>query len=366
MLDKHHRGELKNMSREELNQPRPDERPVRQNEVSDQSKPKTSPANTNKAKSHKNSRTTSNEDHLDASSSRITMVEPHYRKDTRILPAIQKSSHPARTAGERFGGIHNGRTIKEQELLFFQRLTEDVPVPLLDIVDANGTPIKTHNGVVPLEQRLFIRTLSSVAVDERENSVLRMAVTLRELRDGMFPHGWHRRNQWPRLRHALTNLNQYAFPYAGNLWFPVALRSMPENPQMEDIILLDISYPEGAKTGPIIDLVHLDSLAMRSAAEYRAYIGVHSLLWVPGRTRRPVPRAKGRFGWAKEIDMYPILTRKHRRKIAYGFSDKKHRTKSEIDGPFTNIKGIKVVDLKARNPKTGEIGWRIVHADFPC
>ena len=361
MMAKHQRGEINNMTLEEMRQPRPGERPVRQHTVSDQPKPKTS-----QAKPRKMSQTTSNENHVDDSPQMAKMVKPDPQKDTYILPVIQKSSRPARKAGERFGGLDAGRTIKEQELLFFQQMTEDAPVPLLDIVDASGRPIKTHNGVVPLEQRLLIRIASSVAVNERENSVLRMAVTLRELRDGMFPRGWHRKNQWPRLRCALINLNQYAFPYAGNLWFPMALRSMPEEPRLEDTILIDISYPEGAKTGPIIDLVHLDSLAMRSAADFRAYIGAHSLLWVPGRTRVPVPRSRGHYGWTKKTDAYPILTREHRRKIAYGLGDKKHRTRSEIDEPFTDIKGIKVVDFEARNPKTGEVGWRIVHADSPC
>ncbi len=366
MMAKHHSGEIPLMSQEELQAPRPDEEPSRQKKVSHQPKPKTRPANTSKAKSRKNSQAASNENHFDASPRGVTMVQPDPQKNTHILPVIQKSSHPAREAGERFGGIHNGRTIKEQELLLFQQMTEDAPVPLLDIVDANGAPIKTLNGAVPLEQRLFTRMFSSVAVGDRKHYVLRMAVTLRQLRDGMFPHGWHRSNQWPRLRRALTNLNQYAFPLGGNLWFAMALRSMPEEPRMEDTIVIDISFPKGAITGPIIDLGHLDNLAMRSAADFRAYIGAHSLLWVPGRTRVPVPRSRGHYGWTKEEGAYPILTREHRRKIAYGLGDKKHRTRREIDEPFTNIKGIKVVDLKARNPKTGEVGWRIVHADFPC
>ncbi|MCY4421125.1 MAG: hypothetical protein OXC42_07755 [Gammaproteobacteria bacterium] len=367
-LKESERGEIENLTFDELTQPRPGEEPFDPYSTEQESHKKTRPDKASKpykksASQNKKSQPSSGDKHH-ASASEVKEITPDSRKDSCILAHIRVTEHSEREAGQLFGGLCNKNISPQPDLPLFPDTPLAKQVPLLDIVDLAGVPIRASNGAVPIEMRLFIRTLSAVPQQDRAHPVVRMALTLRELRDGLFPNGWHRANQWPKLRNALVTANDHAFHYQGQLWLPLSLRSLPDNPQLNDKIVIDIAFPKGATTGPIINLQELDKLSVVSSPHYRAMIGVYSLTWVPGKTRKPVPRTKSRYGWAQDQEAYPVLTQKDRRRIAFGPHDKKHRTQSEIDKPFADIPGFKVINKSATDVKTGEVGWRMVPAEL--
>lgn len=303
---------------------------------------------------------------LTAYASRPVEVEPETRKDARILPRIVIAESVERERGRLFGGLTDNR--RPADLPLFPELSREAhPVPILDLADATGLPVMVSGKGAPLPLRLFVRAMVSVRPADRERESVRLALTLREMRDALFPNGWERRRDWPRLRHALLHARDYTVPSAfrGSVgrWFPLAVRHLPENPSLEDLIVLDVAYPPGAANGPVVDLSEMDQLSVKSSARWRAYIAANLIAWIPGKTQRPVPRAKKRWGWSGDPTDYPILTAEERRALAFGARDNKHRTRSDIDEVWRDLPGLTLIAEQAIDPRSGEVGWRIVPAD---
>ena len=293
-------------------------------------------------------------------------VHPETRKDKRILPVVQVlDPHRDRVQGVLFGGLTEGRAARqEQELPLFQEFPERKRVPLLEIADSAGVPVMAQGRGAPLERRFFIRTLATVRPQDRHREHVRMAITLRELVNGLFPKGWERRRDLPRLAHALKTAREYTIPsiWEGSVgyWWPIALRHMPANPGLADKIILDIAFPPNSRTGPTVELPEMDNLSVESGPRHGAYIAAHSLAWQPGTTRVPHPQNPRHHVWTGDADKYPVLTREDRRQLAYGERDAKHRTQGEVDAKWENLPGLVVVERDAVDPRTGEGGWRVV------
>ena len=125
----------------------------------------------------------------------------------------------------------------------------------------------------------------------------------------------------------------YAIHDGAGRWFPVALRRIPDSPQLDDMIVLDIAFPPGSHSGPPVALPDMDRLSVESAPRWRAYIAAQSVAWLPGKTLVPVPRTS-RFVWTRNLAAYPVLTLPDRQRFAFGLGDRKHRTRAEIDAAF--------------------------------
>lgn len=292
-------------------------------------------------------------------------VEPERRKDKRILPVVRiTESRLERVRGMLFAGLHEGRHIEAPELPLFPDVAPAKRVPLLDLVDAAGLPVMARGRGAPLPLRLFVRTLASVRLEHRGVPTVRLTLTLRELRDGLFPGGSYRSvKDWPKLRHALMTARDYAIHDGRGRWWPLALRSMPDDPGLDDLIVLDVAFPPESHSGPVVNLRAMDSLSVDSAARWRAYIAAHSLAWRPGSTRVPAPRAKGRYLWTRDRSAYPVLTLQDRHRLAFGAGDKKHRTQLEIDVAWRDLPGLVVVNESEARDRTGEVGWLVLPED---
>ena len=293
-------------------------------------------------------------------------VTPTRRKDRRILPrVVEGAHHPDRERGMLFGGLHEGRRIEAPELPLFPDTASAKRVPMLDLVDAAGLPVMARGRGVPLPLRLFVRALASIEPPDRRLESVRMALTLRELRDGLYPNGWRSGQHWPELRHALLHARDYAIHDGRGRWFPVALRYMPDTPDLEDLVVLDVAYPPGSHSGPTVSLPAMDQLSVTSAPRWRAYIAAHSIAWQPGTTRVPAPRAGGRYLWTRNRSAYPLLTVEDRLRLAFGepSDNPNRRTRAAIDAAFRDLPGLVMVSERAVNERTGEVGWLVIPED---
>ena len=292
-------------------------------------------------------------------------VEPERRKDKRILPVVRiRESRPERVRGMLFGGLLDGRDMTAQrELPLFPQVAERKRVPLLDIVDAAGVPVRARRGGAALEARLFVRTLASVRPSDRTLMTVRMALKLRELRDGLFPNGWQGSRDRVRLRDALMTARDYAIHDGRRRWWPLALRSMPDNPGLDDLIVLDVAFPPESHSGPVVALPEMDRLSVESSARWRAFLAAPSVAWKPGSTRVPAPRAGSRYVWTRDRLAYPVLTLEDRCRLAFGPDDVKHRTRAEVDAAWRGLPGLVVVSEQATDEQTGEVGWLVLPKD---
>ena len=288
-----------------------------------------------------------------------------------VLPVLQSVSIPERKQAQRMLGLIPDPKPNEAQIQLFPDLNyPDLSrrVSLLALTDASGVPVMTQGRGAALDLRLTVESLLSIDLDDRElNRRLNLAFTVRELRDGLFPNGWERRRDWPRVREALLRSNLRGIPIdeRGSTWHPLHVYLLPSlySMMLDDKILIEVrSPPPGSKSGPIIDRPVLWPLGVESSPRYRAYIGVQSLAWKPGKTR-VVNLKRKRYGWAGNPNVYPVITQRDRRAIAFGPNDRKNRTHDEIDKAFTDLPGVVVLDQYAVDQKTNARGWRMLPED---
>ena len=301
-------------------------------------------------------------------------VEPETRADRRIVPALKVTGpSPERERGVLFGGLVEDRP-RTADLTLFPHLEPDRPrVPLLEVVDAAGVPVRSRGRGAPIEARLLVRGgLLMIRPEDRRRAVVRIAVTVGELLDGLYPTAGRQRDRrriaenWPKIEAALHKARDFTVPDAtGGRWFPMALRRLPTPegvmPAADDVVVLDLAPPPGASTGPSVDLPALDDMGATSGPKWRAYIAGRSLIWLPGKTRRPVPNEDW-YGWSADPNDYPVLTLADLRRLAFGDMDAKHRTKAAIVAPWANLPDLVALSDQL-DVRTGIRGFRLLPAE---
>ena len=212
-------------------------------------------------------------------------------------------------------------------------------VPLLGISDAtNGGAVVSRGRGAPLELALPIAFLLAVRAEDRGLESVRIAVTVRQLRDWLYPNGWRRQHDWPRLQQALEGLSAQWVPLHGGKWFPVVLRYIPgDSAHLDELIVVEVAFPPGAHQGTPINQRRLSELRVHSGGAYRALIATSALAYLPGITR--VKQGKRRWGWSDDPAAYPILTRQDRHDIVFGASSKR-RTDAEVDKSFSELEKV--------------------------
>ena len=306
-------------------------------------------------------------------------AEAETRADRRIMPTLRVvGPTPERERGILFGGLIDDRPRTADLTLFPEMEPTRHRVPLLEIVDRTGVPIRSRGRGAPLEARLLVRGgLLMIRPEDRHLDTVRIAVTVGELLDGLWPTRTNKRGNlardtsrnWPRLLDALYRARDWTVPDAGGgRWFPMALRRLPPSaadgtPALDDLVVIDLAPPPGAVHGSSVDLPWLDRMGVTSGPQWRAYIAGRSLIWLPGTTRRPVPQtASKRYGWSRNPEDYPVLTLDDLRRLAFGDrDDSNRRTRAAILSPWQDLPDLTLVE--ATDPRTSVRGWRLLPTD---
>ena len=287
-------------------------------------------------------------------------VEPDMRLDSRILPHMSDSARrESLKNSDRALAIIAGKHEKAVQLELFPE-PEPHEVALLNLVDGTGQPIRTSGQGAPLVSRLLVSTVLAIPQEARCYGEVQFDLTLRDLVDAVYAGNWRRGEQWPDLREALRELRDIHIRERqhSTLWQVVNVRRIPdENAKFDSPIRFEAALPPGSTTGPMINPMALAEAGKRSSPAWRAYIAAHSLAWIPGVTR--VPAGKGnRYGWTKDVNKYPVLTDKDRKRLAFGDATGA-RSKDKLNAPWQDIPGL-VTLTDQRDPKTGVTGWRFI------
>lgn len=308
-------------------------------------------------------------------------IDHEIRADRRIMPALRVvGPPPERERGILFGGLVDDRPRFAELSLFPDLEPTQHRVPLLEIVDRTGVPIRSQGRGAPLEARLLVRGgLLMIRPEDRHLENVRIVVTVGELLDGLWPPrrdkrgklDRHTRRNWPKLLDALYRARDWTVPDPrGGRWFPMALRRLPPSvtngnvPALDEPVVIDLAPVPGAVSGASVDLPSLDLMGVTSGPKWRAYIAGRSIIWAPGTTRRPVPETEGkRFGWSRNPDDYPVLTLDDLRRHAFGDHDAKNRTRADILSPWQNLPDLTMEE--ATDSRTGVRGWRLLPTDRP-
>ena len=304
-------------------------------------------------------------------------VEAEKRADRRIMPTLRVIGPTAeRERGMMFGGLIETRPRTVDLSLFPELSPTRYRVPLLEIVERTGLPIRSKGKGAPIEARLLVRGgLLMIRPEDRGLPIVRIAVTVQELLDGLWPPRRDKRGNiardvgknWRKLLDALYRARDWTVPDAeGGRWFPMALRRLPPNadrrPALDDLVVLDLAPVPGAVHGPSVALPWLDRAGVKSGPSWFSYIAGRSLIWIPGTTRRPVPNTSGKvYGWSRNPDDYPVLSLADLRRFGFGKGDAKNRTRAEILTPWQALPDLTVTESTDR--RTGVCGWRLLPTD---
>ena len=171
-------------------------------------------------------------------------------------------------------------------------------VGILSLYDEYAkTPVMAKGKGAPLAARLFIRAGLAVSPRDRNRESVRMAVTVRELRDWLYPNGWQAGRDWPNVRDALMKARDITVPSpSGGRWFLLAVRHLPGEdsrgrPLLDDHVILDMAFPPGTGSGAPIDLQTMDALSVQSAPAWRAFIATRALNWIRVQHKGQYPDA---------------------------------------------------------------------------
>ena len=294
---------------------------------------------------------------------------PAEKRSDPILPVVieRVEEAPEREAGRlAFAGVVEERKSLPAQLPLLPR-PEGPSVPILELSDWRGVPTMARGRGAPLDLRLAVGAcvlMPHVARAARG----RLAVTVRELRDFLFPNGWERRRDWPRIQAALWKAHNYMIPgrfqwrgRAVDGWIPFRMAGgAGDGATLDDLVLIDVELPPGSGHGPVIDRRELAQLGVDSAPRFRAYIAAHSVVWRPGVTRRPHPRNPRFHLWSSDPGNYPVLTAADRDRLAFGSADTvRSRTRAHKDKPWEDLPGVEILTRKASTPDGGR-GWLVV------
>ena len=155
---------------------------------------------------------------------------------------------------------------------------------------AGGKSLAQGRGA-PWDLRLFVAALLHLNIHDRDGEWHRLQLPLADVIEWLHPGGWaNSRRDWDKLPAALRSMSRLYIPVpgVGSILLCVAsvIPESPHHPGVEFTICL----PRSAAAGARVDWPRLCQYGKESAALYRAYLSVCSVLDNSAHNGRPITR----------------------------------------------------------------------------
>ncbi|MCY3931595.1 MAG: hypothetical protein OXH70_07900 [Acidobacteria bacterium] len=251
------------------------------------------------------------------------LPDPSLEERQRILPTLQ-------AAADRRPGVS--------------------PAPWLQVFDRLGGSSMEAGRGAPLALRLWVEALAMAPSAARRGRLVDVELEVRDLVKALWPDGWNRGKQLPRLRDAcaaINGLGWFADSEGRTEWAPVLFRRRPGvAATLNDPVLLQVQLPpvKGGGAGARFNRETLRRLGLRSAPAYRLYLGLVAEWDRLGR--RGVPPTWPGFGKAE------------RRRLIFGDDPSNRSTlrtrQADADQAFEALEALGAIALK-RDPEDPRI-----------
>lgn len=199
---------------------------------------------------------------------------------------------------------------------FDQTKSSVVPVLPIQLYMLAGGKLTTRGQGAPISQRLMFELLMSAYRLLRSGERI-PNTTLRDLVEWVWPNGWQRGRDLPRLQRALWELDNMRIEHERGLWRLISLDRLPRlDAFLDDPIPFRIIHLPDSERGPLIDRHRLRLYGLQSAPAWRAYLRL-AYIWDAAKvsnggyrvyaTRPAVKRGRG--GVLLDVDGKPVLKR---------------------------------------------------------
>jgi len=243
-------------------------------------------------------------------------------------------------------------------------------VAILELVDATGMPFRSRGRAAALEAALLVEAMFDLEINDRAGMMTAtIPWTVGGLKAAMKPNGsgryTDRPEDWARIAEALRAMDGASVPYiqpSGRVdpFKVFSTHLVPGNaaPDTDDVVV-NLILPPGTGPGPIMDRAALRQVRLVASTAWRQMIGVHSIAWEKGQTRRPLGPGKGGL-WIGDANRYPVVSAGDRRRIVYG-EGTTHKP-GRVDNEWrkrAKAAGVVIIDENAVQ-ENGKRGWRAV------
>ena len=249
--------------------------------------------------------------------------------------------------------------------------------PALWLYDRAGQPLTDAGGGAPLPLRLFFSALLSAPL--HEGRTVDLPLTVRELVADLWPNGWQRGRDLPKLREALARIDSARVRFRNADWRLVGVTAMPApGAGLDDPVVLSVHVPAGAGRGPLVLRRLLFALGVRSAPLMRGYLGAVAYSDRYGQRGGSSLRPTRPADWSRPdgeriirpddapaLARLPALTPPDRRRMVYGPDDQDLRGSAlrmrtqRADAALEALAAAGVIEIR-KAPD----GWRILRADL--
>ena len=249
-------------------------------------------------------------------------VEPNRRTTDRVIPGRLAMANAATNQRLLFSpAAHAEYGPDGKQLVMPGFANADTPSPALPLALYDlgaGPPISPGRGA-PLALRMFVESVLSVPMDERERGQpVAMSVSLREFLKWLYPTRTPSPAEyWPRLMAAVEALDSWDARVP--LYDPQTKRSelrrvvsvggIPRGPgALDESVRIIVDLPPGSGNGPQVS-DNLRLWGVKSAPAYRLLINLAYQWHNPGVTKIPIGKGKARH-WVQVDDPghYPVIT----------------------------------------------------------
>ena len=252
------------------------------------------------------------------------LVEPSRRTTARVIPARLAMADVTSPRNGRLlfsPAAHASYGPDGEQLVMPGFAKPDSPSPALPLAlyDLGAGPAISPGKGAPLALRMFVESVLSVPMDERERGLpVAMSVSLREFLKWLYPTRTPSPAEyWPRLMAAVDALDSWdaRIPLydpetkRNELRRVVSVGGIPRGPgALDESVRVIVDLPPGSGNGPqVSDKLRL--WGVKSAPAYRLLINLAYQWHNPGVTKIPVGKGKGRH-WVQvdDPDRYPTIS----------------------------------------------------------
>ena len=158
-----------------------------------------------------------------------------------------------------------------------------IPPLCIGVYTVNGGVLKASQGA-PIAERLLFEVLMAVERCDRFR-IRRHDIKLRELVGWIWPNGWQRGRDLPRLQRGLWELDNIRVHLYRALWRLVAVDRLPaRDASLDDLVPFSVKHLPESDHGPLVNRQNLRQFGVQSAPAWRSLLRL-AYVWDEAKAR---------------------------------------------------------------------------------